>query len=71
MAASLVALPLPQARALLDAASEALVRVSVTGAPGAGRSEGVPRVVRERRTPLGLELTVAVPTSGPPRDGRP
>jgi len=58
---SLVALALPEAMARIDAAGEVLEGVVVTGPPGAGRGEGVPRVVRERRRPAGIELTVAFP----------
>jgi hypothetical protein len=64
---SLVALALPEAMARIDAAGEALAGVVVTGPPGAGRGEGVPRVIRERRRPDGIELTVAFPV--PPRAG--
>jgi hypothetical protein len=58
---SLVALALPEAMARIDAAGETLGGVVVTGPPGAGRGQGVPRVVRERRRPDGIELTVAFP----------
>ena len=57
-----VALPLPEALAQIDAEGETLAGVVVTGPPGAGRGEGVPRVIRERRRPDGLELTVAFPS---------
>lgn len=58
---SLIALPLPEAMAAAEAAGQPVARVLVTGPPGAGKGHGVPRVVRERRTPEGLELTVAFP----------
>ncbi len=60
--ASLIALPLPQA---LEAAGERVARVLVTGPPGAGKGQGVPRVVRQRQVSDGLELTVAFPTPPP------
>ena len=66
---SLIALPLPQAMELLEARGETLAGVVVTGPPGAGRGEGVPRVIRERRTDEGVQLTVAFPV--PPREGTP
>ena len=61
MTESLVALALPEAMARIDAAGKVLAGVVVTGPPGAGRGEGVPRVIRERRRPDGIELTVAFP----------
>jgi hypothetical protein len=64
---SLVALPLPAAMEALEAAGERLARVVVTGPPGSGRGEGVPRVVRERQTEEGAELTVAFPVPPPGR----
>jgi hypothetical protein len=67
VAESLVALPLPEAMERLEARGEALAGVVVTGPPGAGRGEGVPRVIRERQRPDGVELTVAFPV--PPRAG--
>ena len=58
---SLIALPLPDAMAAAEAAGEPVARVLVTGPPEAGKGEGVPRVVRERKAADGLELTVAFP----------
>jgi hypothetical protein len=58
---SRVALPLPEALAQLYAEGETLAGVVVTGPPGAGRGQGVPRVIRERCRPDGVELTVAFP----------
>jgi hypothetical protein len=58
---SLIALPLPEALAAAEAAGQSVARVLTTAPPRAGRTEGVPRVVRERHTPDGLELTVALP----------
>jgi hypothetical protein len=49
----------------IEAAGEPLAGVVVTGPPGAGRGEGVPRVVRERRLAEGIELTVAFPWPPP------
>jgi hypothetical protein len=70
VAESRIALPLPEAMARVDAEGETLAGVVVTGPPGAGRGEGVPRVVRERRRPDGLELTVAFPAPPKVGDGR-
>ena len=61
MADSLIALPLPEAMAAAEDAGERVSRVLATGPPGAGRGEGIPRVIRERETPEGVELTVAFP----------
>jgi len=66
---SRVALPLPEALARIEAEGQTLAGVVVTGPPGAGRGEGVPRVIRERMRPDGLELTVAFPTGAPARKG--
>jgi len=62
---------LPEAMARIDAEGETLAGVIVTGPPGARRSEGVPRVVRERLRPDGIELTVAFPAPMRGRGGRP
>jgi hypothetical protein len=62
VAESLIALPLPEALERVGAVGEALAGVVVTGPPGADRGEGTPRVIRERRRPDGLELTVAFRT---------
>jgi hypothetical protein len=58
---SLVALSLPEAMAAAEAEGVQVVRVVVTGPPGAGKGQGVPRVVRERQVADGLELTIAFP----------
>lgn len=68
---SLIALPLPEAMQLIDEAGETLSGVVVTGPPGATAGEGVPRVIRERTTADGLELTVAFPTPPPTEGSRP
>ena len=67
MRPSLVAFPLPEAIEALERAGETLGRVLVTGPPGAGRGEGVPRVVREQQSSEGVVLTVASPMPGPRR----
>jgi hypothetical protein len=63
---SYIALRLPEAMAAAEARQERVARVLVTGPPGGGKGEGVPRVVRERRGAEGLELTVAFPSARPP-----
>jgi len=65
---SLVALPLPEAMAAAEEEGQTVARVLVTGPPGAGKGEGVPRVLRERRNDEGIELTVAFPMPGPKRE---
>jgi HrpA-like RNA helicase len=65
---SLIALPLPEAMAAIEEAGQRVSRVMVTGPPGAGKGEGLPRVIREEETPEGVELTVAFPVP-PPADG--
>jgi len=65
VAESRIALSLPKAMEQLDAAGEVLAGIVVTGPPRAGRGEGVPRVIRERHRPDGVELTVAFPV--PPK----
>lgn len=69
MAKSLIALPLPEAMAAVEQAGRRVSRVIVTGPPGAGRGEGVPRVVREKDTPDGIELTIAFPMPPPEAGG--
>jgi len=64
---SLIALPLPEALRAAEAVGEHVARVIATGPPGATGGEGVPRVIRERRTEDGLELTVAFPGAVIPR----
>ena len=71
MRRSLVALPLPAAMEALDEAGDRLARVVVTGPPGSGRGEGVPRVVRQRETEEGTELTVAFPVPPPEHPSQP
>lgn len=66
---SLVALPLPRAMAAIEAAGKQVARVIVTGPPGAGPGVGVPRVIRERESPEGIELTVAFPVPAPEDGG--
>ncbi len=70
MARSLVALPLPEAMAAVEEAGQRVSRVIATGPPGGGRGEGVPRVVREKETPDGIELTVAFPVPPPKASGK-
>jgi hypothetical protein len=69
VARSLIALPLPEAMAAIEEAGQRVSRVIVTGPPGAGRGEGVPRVVREKETPDGTELTIAFPVPPPGAGG--
>ena len=69
MAESRIALPLPRAMEAIEAAGQSLAHVKVTGPPGSGRGEGVPRVVRERETSEGIELTVAFPVPPPASGG--
>ncbi len=64
----MIALPLPEAMAAIEEAGQEVSRVIVTGPPGAGRGEGIPRVVREKDTPEGIELTIAFPVP-PPKAG--
>jgi hypothetical protein len=70
VARSLVALPLPEAMAAVEEAGQRVCRVIATGPPGGGRGEGVPRVVREKETPEGIELTVAYPVPPPKAGGK-
>ena len=59
---SVIARPLPEARAVLEAAGVKVVAVVETRSPK-GAPEGPLRVVRQRATPEGVELvtTASVP----------
>jgi hypothetical protein len=61
-APSVIARPLPEARAILEAAGAKVAAVAETRSPR-GAPEGPLRVVRQRVTPEGVELvtTASVP----------
>jgi hypothetical protein len=63
---SLIALPLPEATRALGQAGIGLVEVIHTAPPG-GRPGGPERVVRERYSAEGAQLTVADTIRGPGR----
>ncbi len=65
---SLIALPLPEATEAIEAVGQTVSRVIATGPTGMGSSDALPRVIRERVTDEGIELTVAAPIPGPRRD---
>ena len=68
MERSLIALPLPEAMEAVEGAGQTVSRVIATGPTDVGSSEAPPRVIRERITDEGIELTVAVPIPGLRRD---